>query len=448
MTSAAAERPEQPNTTRRDAMRRALVAVVFVAAAGVALGGAAYGETYKVSDLKTLATLCAEKANPGDVIEIQPGTYYLDTPRIAVLRSGEPGKPITIRGAVKDGKCPVIDGSKVNVKRGIFRTEETTHDVVFEDLELCNAAGSRLKDQEAFGVNAGGIYFQGKNLTARRVHTHHNEDGWFATETSDNILIENSEIDHNGTLFEGEHNATHNFYFCARHQTVRNSYIHHSGEAQNFKSRGWHTVFAYNWVEEDAGYSVEVASGNGGNTLWIGNVIIKRSLQGRPQRRILGVGDGTGVAAGTLTMINNTVISTMPSDLYLFTQEKATCNVVLINNVFAGPSVNFLENNGKGTITGTHNWFQKGMNVPETVKDSIFGDDPGFVDMKGHDFHPAAGSPLTAAGLAGTEYLNEEGKLEKVLPEAEPTKNAAETVKRDAASVVDIGAFQAAKAKN
>ena len=418
-----------------------VLAVLLVAAAPSS------AETFRVKDLQTLNDLCANKANPGDVIEIEPGTYYLDTPRIQVLRSGEPGKPITIRGVVKDGKPPVIDGSNVNVKRGIFRTEETTHDVVFEDLELCNAAGSRFADREAFGVNAGGIYFQGKNLTARRIHTHHNEDGWFATEGSDNIVIENSEIDHNGTLFEAEHNATHNFYFCARHQTVRNSYIHHSGEAQNFKSRGWHTVFAYNWVEEDAGYSVEVASGNGGNTLWIGNVIIKRSLQGRPQRRILGVGDGTGVAAGTLTMINNTVISTMPSDLYLFTQEKATCNIVLINNVFAGPSVNFLENNGKGTITGTHNWFQKGMKVPETVKDSIFGDDPGFVNMKGHDFRPAVGSALVGAGLAGPEYLSEEQKLEKVFPEAEPTKNWAQTVKRDGAGVVDIGAFGAAKAK-
>jgi hypothetical protein len=405
----------------------------------------AMAETYRVSDLKTLEDLCANKANPGDVIEIEYGTYYLESPRIAVLRSGEPGKPITIRGILKDGKPPVIDGSRTNVKRGIFRTETETHDVVFEDLEICNAVGSRLDDREKFGVNAAAIYFQGKNLTARRIHSHHNEDGFFSTDTADNVLIENCEIDHNGTLFEAQHNATHNFYFCAKHQVVKNCYIHHSGEAQNFKSRGWNTVFAYNWVEEDAGYSVEVASNNQGNTLWIGNVIIKRTTRGRSQRRILGVGDGTGVAAGTLTMINNTIVSSYDDDLYLFTQEKATCNVVLINNVFAGPSKNFLENNGKGTITGTHNWFQKGMDVPEGVKDSVFGDDPGFADLARHDFRPVKGSPLIDAGLASPEWLSETGALEKILPQFEPSLKWLEPAKRTVEGTVDMGAFEAVK---
>jgi len=407
----------------------------------------ARGETYRVSDLATLAELCGEKANPGDVIEIEAGTYYLETPRIAVLRSGEPGKPITIRGVMKDGKRPVIDASKTNVKRGIFRTEEETHDVVFENLELCNARGSRFDDREKYGINAGAIYFQGKNLTARNIHSHDNEDGWFATHAADNILIENSEIDHNGTVFEGQHNATHNFYFCARHQVVRNCYIHHSGEAQNWKSRGWNTVFAYNWVEEDAGYSVEVASDNGGNTLWMGNVIIKRTTRGRPQRRILGVGDGTGVAAGTLTMINNTIISTYDDDLYLFTEASSTTNVVLINNVFAGPSKIFLEKNGKGTITGTNNWFQMGMDVPETVSNSIFGDDPGFVDAKGGDYRPKAGSALIDEGVAAPEYLDETQKSQKATPQCEPTRNAAEPVKRPVEGVLDIGAFEYVKEK-
>ncbi len=416
-------------------------AIAFIAV--LLCAGAAFATTYQVSDMAALRTLCMEKAQPGDVIEIQPGTYYLDVSHIPVLRSGEPGKPITIRGVVVDGKRPVIDASQVNVKRGVFREQKETHDIVYEDLELCNARGSRFPDRERFGVNAGAIYFQGQNVTARRIHTHHNEDGWFATHTADNLLIENCEIDHNGTVFEGEHNATHNFYFCARRQTVRNSYIHHSGEAQNFKSRGMHTVFAYNWVEEDAGYSVEVASDNENNTLWIGNVIIKRTAPGG-QRRILGVGDGTGVAAGTLTMINNTIISTQPNDIYLFTQEKSTCNVVLINNVFAGPSTHFLDRYGKGTVTGSHNWFQKGMEVPEGVTDSVFGGDPGFANAAGGDFHPRAGSPLIGAGLSSPQYLDDQQQSRPVRPEFEPTRAAFTSVPRNEGAL-DIGAFQHAR---
>ena len=410
----------------------------------VAVAGGASAAVHKVSDLAALRTLCAEKANPGDVIELLPGTYYLDFSHIPVLRSGEPGRPITIRGVVKNGKRPVIDAGRANVKRGVFREEKETHDIVYEDLELCNARGSQHADQPDYGTNAGAIYFQGQNVTARRIHTHHNEDGWFSTHTADNLVIEYCEIDHNGTLFEGEHNATHNFYFCAQHQTVRNCYIHHSGEAQNFKSRGVHTVFACNWVEEDAGYSVEVASDNENNTLWLGNVIIKRTAPGG-QRRILGVGDGTGVAAGTLTLINNTIISTQPNDIYLFTQEKSTCNVVLINNVFAGPSTHFLDRYGKGTITGRHNWFQKGMEVPDTLTDSIFGDAPGFVNAAAHDFRPRPGSPLIGAGTPSAQYVEDQQRLGRVTPDWEPTRTPVQPAGREVGGRLDLGAFQHAR---
>jgi len=423
-------------------MNLSLATVTTVTLVAVGLCSSAVAKVHKVSDLDTLQTLCSERAEPGDVIEIQPGTYYLETSHISVTRSGEPGNPIIIRGVVNDGKRPVIDASRVNVKRGIFRTEEITHDVVFEDLELRNAWGARFPDRETYGSNAGAIYFQGKNLTARRIHTHHNEDGWFAIHAAENILIENCEIGHNGTQYEGRHHATHNFYFCAKSQVVRNSYIHHSTEAQNFKSRGYHTILAYNWIEEDAGYSTEVASGNEGNTLWIGNVIIKRTEHGRPQRRILGVGDGTGVAKGRLTMINNTIISSLPDDLYLFTEKSSTCDVVLVSNVFAGPSTWFLEHNGRGRITGTNNWFQQGMNVPAGLTDSIFGDDPGFVDLAGHDFRPRRGSPLIDTGHPFPEYLNAEQGLEQILPRYEPSRDCHASIARVIQGRVDIGAFE------
>ncbi len=404
-------------------------------------GPDASAAVHKVGDLDTLQRLCAEEANPGDIIEIQPGTYYLETPRIAVTRSGEPGRPIIIRGVVKDGRRPVIDASRTNVMRGIFRTEEPTHDVVFEDLELRNAWGSRFSDRRTFGVNAAAIYFQGRNLTARRVHSHHNEDGFFSTHASDNILVEHCEIDHNGTLAEREHHRTHNFYFNSHRQVVRNCYIHRSIEGENFKSRGYHTVFAYNWVEEEAIYSVAVDSGSEGNTLWLGNVIIKRTAPGG-QRRILGVGDGTGVASGTLTLVNNTIVATNPDDLYLFTEWSSTTDIVLINNVFAGPSTRFLESHGKGTINGTNNWFQRGMNVPDTIGNSIFGDDPGFVDVARRDFRPAPGSPLIDAGLPNPTYLDIDGRESPIRPSLEPSPDPDATIERPAVNALDIGAFE------
>ena len=171
-------------------------------------------------------------------------------------------------------------------------------------------------------------------------------------------------------------------------------------------------------------------------------MIIKRTTRGRPQRRILGVGDGTGVARGTLTLINNTIISTYDDDLYLFTEASSTCDVVLINNVFAGPSTVFLERNGKGSITGTNNWFQVGMNVPDTVENSIFGEDPGFLSVPGRDFHPRPGSPLIDAGVPAPQYLNAEQVLEDVLPAFEPTRDMLGTIQRAIEGTADIGAFE------
>ena len=142
-------------------------------------------------------------------------------------------------------------------------------------------------------------------------------------------------------------------------------------------------------------------------------------------------------------MINNTIISTRPEDLYLFTESSSTCDLVLINNVFAGPSTRFLERNGKGKITGTNNWFQSGMKVPATVTNSIFGDDPGFVDAAGGDFRPRPGSPLIAAGLASPQFLNLNQKLEPVVPLYEPTRNSGKPVERKPAEKLDIGAFAA-----
>jgi hypothetical protein len=68
---------------------------------------------------------------------------------------------------------------------------------------------------------------------------------------------------------------------------VKNCYIHHSTEGENFKSRGDNTIFAFSWVEEDAIYSVAVDSGGGLNTLWLGNVVMKRTELGHGQGRLL-----------------------------------------------------------------------------------------------------------------------------------------------------------------
>ncbi len=148
-------------------MKRTLVLTAVVAML-FCLAGAASAKTYKVTDLPTLARIVGETAEPGDVIELQPGTYYPEVDRISILRSGTPDQSIVIRGVIENGKRPVLDVSRVNVRRCVFGFGTGVHDIAFENLDICNAVGSRFPDRRKFGVNACVIYFEScHNVTMR-----------------------------------------------------------------------------------------------------------------------------------------------------------------------------------------------------------------------------------------------------------------------------------------
>jgi len=83
-----------------------------------------------------------------------------------------------------------------------------------------------------------------------------------------------------------------------------------------------------------------------------------------------------------------------------------------------------------------------GTVVPAGLKDSIFGEDPGFVDLQGRDFHLRADSALIDAGLGAPKWLDESLQLAPAAPECEPTRNGSGPVARARSGRLDIGAFE------
>ncbi len=450
----------------------------------------------KVSTYAELKQALENDAEPGDVIEVQPGVYYATDSRITVNRSGTPENPIIIRGVLEDGRRPAIDGSRVSTNRGLLSFPVETHDLILENLELRHAMGTRHEynlvvatsvaeemDKGTPGIgeggtsasgiptynhNAGGMFFEGANITVRNCYSHHNEDGWFATRNADYILIENCEIGWNGTMWPENHPATHNFYFCAKHQMVKNCYLHDPRDGQNFKSRGQNTIFAFNWVDEDYAYSIEQASNGNLNTLWLGNVVAKRTTLGLWQGRIFAVGDGSGTVHGTVVAVNNTFVTFFPRDHHVFTFTTGDADVVLVNNVFAGPGEVFAYHNGQGAITGFNNWIRKGVtDIPQGLENTIYGEDPGFADHAGFEFRPEVGSPLIDAGAAPEKYaeavaivldnatsgsdakpsppyLEALEDVKGALPRYEPVRKGRGFNARGTTGAVDIGAYEAA----
>jgi hypothetical protein len=427
-------------TQRSIIKRREFLGRAAAGMAGVALVGTAAEVTSTVSDLAGLKEALERTASPGDVILLQPGVYYLDERRLPVRRSGTSQRPITLRGVSRGGQRPVLDGSQVNVDRGLLYFPPETHDWVVENLELCNARGSG-RPGEAYSNNAAAAYILGTNITFRRCHSHHNDNGWFSTHEAVSTLLEACETAYNGKPPGAEGDPTHNHYVNSRSLTVRYCYIHHSTEGQNFKSRCAHAVLAYNWIEEDGNYSVEVASGNEHNTLWIGNLILKRRAPGG-QRRLLGVGDGTEVARGSLALINNTIVSSRPNDPFFFSHPSATTDLLLYNNILSGPGRTLLDWHGSGSTQGAGNFFAAGLVVPEGLTGSIIGADPGFVNPEAGDFHLRADSVCRHAGVSDPRSRDEAGTLVLTLPAHEPLRRQPGAEERAAGGRLDIGAFE------
>jgi len=424
--------------------------LALAAAVSVCLARASLATVWDVSSISQFKSALIS-VQPGDEIRITYGVYSVrrtDDAKHWFKTSGTVAQPIRIIGQFgPNGERPVFDAdvpvgglaSDYAVERGLFYLWTYNNNYVFENLEIRNCRGRNY-----YSNNAAAAYILGSNITFRNCYSHHNDNGWFAASSASNTVLEFCETAYNGKLPGASGDMTHNHYMASQLLTVRGCYIHDSTEGQNFKSRCRSVIFEYNWVENAASYEWELASGNAGNSVMIGNVIIKNPNSGN--RRIIGLSDGTATDAtsGVLTMINNTIVLTNPSVRCFFSTSVATTNVVLYNNAFVGSSTLAFDPtywSGSGTFSGSNNWFWTGTTVPAGPTDSLFGTNPGVVDLAGKDYRLVETSPLRNAGMNSPQWLNSSGVWEGRVPSLEYNKHARTSGRSNNANL-DIGAYE------
>ena len=376
------------------------------------------------------------RANPGDIIEVQPGVYKPTQGRNSIRRAGEPGKPIIMHGVVRDGQRPAFDAEGQDIDRGIFYIWETAHDWVFENLEFRNAHGGKTHSR-----NAAAAYIKASNITFRNCYSHDNENGWFSTSTAENTLLEFCE-----TAFNGANDGhTHNHYVSSRSITLRGCYVHDSRGGQNYKDRSQHTVLEYNWFQNAGNYDIDWASNGQNNALMIGNVVVRLNDFGN--RKIINLGDGTGVRGGIITLINNTIIAL--DDRYRVFERVAssTARLVLYNNIVYGSRTVFSKAGWDAfPTTGGNNWFPASArdvvatNAPQ-LQGSIFGEEPGFVDFAAGDYRLEADSPCRDTGIAEPKWFDAQTRELLIKPTLEYVKHRA-IAARAVDGRLDLGAYE------
>jgi MYXO-CTERM domain-containing protein len=365
------------------------------------VAGAAAGATRSVGPSGTYPKPCAAiaAASDGDVIEIDAsGSYAGDVCQVA--KNG-----LTLRGV--NGRAKIDAAGQNFGGKAIWVI--SGNDTTVENVEFSGAA---VND-----ANGAGIRQEGANLTVRGCFFHDNQDGILAGDNvASQILIENSEFDHNGA---GD-GYSHNLYINHVGKfTFQYNYSHRAVEGHLLKSRAAETYVLYNRLtgeEGTASYEIDVP--NGGKTYVIGNVVEQGGSTGNPAMLAYQEeGKNAANPSDALFVASNTFVNELGSGTFVLVGDSVTTKATLVNNVFSGG----------GTVC---------TQAKPVETSSYTGSAPGFVDAAHFDFHLTMASPCRDAGAdAGS------AQGFSLSPSHEYAERAS-SVARTTVGVIDIGAYE------
>src|SRR3569623_1587817 len=388
-----------------------------------------FAMTYSVGASHMYTSPCklaaAVQLQPGDVIEVDPGTY---TDACQLTASGTAQQPITLRGV--GGARPVFDASGLDlsgsgsVPRAIFQLTNASY-WVLEHLELTHAANAS-NNGAGFRVTAGG-----HDLTVRDCSIHDNQDGAMSAGVS-TITIEASDILHNGAN-DGQ---SHNLYLQGDTVRLVGNHIHDSVGGQNIKLRTRYIEIIANVVENAGNYEIDLIQGPNtamanANAVLIGNLIIRATSSNNNTQTILfgtdNPGDATPSRNGALYALGNTFVlrNSRNQLIHVLTSPSppAATHVYLYNNIVHATVAGAQLPSAAATqafITGSNNYITTCIaGVPAALTGTLTGADPGFAGSD--DYHLAAGSLAIDVESGTPMYADGSGTMQNGRPTLEPT---------------------------
>jgi len=349
----------------------------------LALPGKTLGATWQVGPERTLKTPseAARRARPGDVVEIDAGTYHND---YAVWQRDN----ITIRGL----------GAGVHLKsRGLIANGKAIwvvkgRNITIENIEF---SGARV----AHG-NGAGIRQNGGSLLLRNTYFHDNE---FAILTSNR---DDAQLDIEDSRFANHRRQkgfAHAIYVGSSSRfSLTGSHVTATAGGHHVKSRAFENHILYNRLEDAPGIASSrlIDLSNCGLSYIVGNELLQR----KDTHNINAIGYGPEKCGDSsreqkqLYVVNNTLLNESFNGVMV--RNHATSEIVVGNNLLVGPG-RFLSGGGSEIGNGRlerrqwqeKHWLPAAEAIAEVIDRStvVRGSDGGPITAD-REFRPPAGT--------------------------------------------------------
>ncbi len=437
--------------------RSGLLVGVPTAAAIVLTASSAFAVTYNVGPTRSSRSPCALLSDssitlrPGDVIQVDPGTYR---EACRIEQSGTADAPITIRGV---GGRPVIDGTGLELDgdagrpRALFQFSSPDGRVgannwVVENMEFTNGRNS-LDNASAIRVTE-----RSTNVALRDIVVHDSQNG-ITSDTGASLSIENSEIYANGTGSSSPR-AGHNVFLAGLTSRIVGNVIRDSNGGQNVRVHMNHSFIAYNHILRGGAYDIDIEHNYKNESpvsriILLSNVIQRSPTATNPSESIVFGIDSS--AAGTpntaVYMYSNTVLLAASTNRLLngIGPSRGTIRMYFYNNLVNSPVAGGGISLNPATdplIEGSTNFARMGVFVPSTLTRTVVAADPLFTSAT--DLTPRMGAPPVDQGSTPPMFPDVTGAMVSGVPASSPRQPfpTVGVAARTVMNALDIGAYE------